>query len=72
MNLSWIPQLLACPACRLDPNDPATIAANGAIGFMLIILIPVLAAFLGLIWKLARGEREAAREGAGNTTSPNL
>ena len=57
-----IHSLLACPACQFDPNDPITMAANSAIGFMIVVLVGVLGAFLAFIWKLAKGERMALEE----------
>ena len=54
--------LLGCPACQFDPNDPVTQAANSAIGFMIVILVGVLGAFIAFMWKLAKGDRLAREE----------
>ena len=57
MNL--IESIIACPGCKFDPTSTATMAANMAIGFMILILFVVLSGFIALIWRLARGERLA-------------
>ena len=60
--ISSLQSLLACPACAFDPNDPITQAANSAIGFMIVILAGVLAAFIAFMWKLAKGARMVREE----------
>ena len=54
--------LLACPACQFDPNNPIVQAASSAIGFMVLIVIGVLSAFLAFIWKLAKADRIQRQE----------
>jgi hypothetical protein len=51
--------LLACPACRFDPNSQFTVAANLAVAFMAVVLAGVLGAFLCIMWKLAKAERQS-------------
>lgn len=58
-DLNFIDTLLACPGCKFDPNDPVTIAANAAVGVMIMTIFGVFAGFAALIWKLAKGERLA-------------
>ncbi len=53
--------ILACPACRFDDSTVAQ-AASFAIGFMVLVVFGVLAGFVALIVKLARGERLALME----------
>jgi len=57
--MSLIESIIACPGCKFDPTSTATMAANMAIGFMVLILFVVLSGFIALIWRLARGERLA-------------
>ncbi len=59
MNWNAIEPILACPTCKFDPNSAATMGANMAIGFMILILVVVLGGFMALIWRLAKGERLA-------------
>lgn len=51
--------LLACATCMGHVDDPAMKAANMAILFMLVLLIPVFGGFISLIVTLGRREKMA-------------
>lgn len=54
--------LLACPMCMSGASGKTLMAANSAIGLMLVFLFAVLASFLGFIFYLARRARRFASE----------
>jgi len=49
--------LLACAMCTSSPGGNSVVAANAAIGFLLVILLGVLGSFLSFIFYLARRAR---------------
>ncbi|NNE92529.1 MAG: hypothetical protein HKN23_12855 [Verrucomicrobiales bacterium] len=51
--------VLACPMCMSGADDNTAIAANSAIGFLLIVLLGVLGSFLTFIFYLARKAKTA-------------
>ena len=54
----------ACAVCFGNEDTPVTQAANGAILFMLAILVPVLGSFLGFIVYLVRRQAQPLPEHA--------
>jgi len=59
--------ILACPMCMSGASGKSLMAANSAIGLMLVVLFAVLASFLSFIIYLAKRARRYADEvpGAG-------
>lgn len=58
---------LACPMCLSGASGKTVIAANTAIGLMLVVLFAVLASFAGFIFYLARrASRVQAEEEVGS------
>ncbi len=55
---------LACSVCFGKNDTPVTHAANGAILFMLAVLVPVLASFFGFIVYLVRKQSQPLPEHA--------
>jgi hypothetical protein len=51
--------LLACATCRGDADSQSTMAQDGAIGFMLVLLAFVLGTFLLIMFNFARKQRLA-------------
>lgn len=64
LALSLAPAARACSVCFGNKDTPVTQAANGAILFMLAVLIPVLAGFFGFIVYLVRKQSEPLPEHA--------
>ncbi len=60
---------LACPMCLSGASGKTLIAANTAIGLMLVILFAVLASFAGFIFYLARRSRRFQAEEEGGSAS---
>ena len=58
--LDSISPTVACAVCRGAEGDTATIAANLAIGFMLVVVAGVLGSVLSFVFYLGRKGREAA------------
>ncbi len=56
--------VLACSVCFGKDDSAVTQAANGAILFMLALLVPVLASFLGFIIYLVRKQSQPLPEHA--------
>ncbi|MBU6301805.1 MAG: hypothetical protein KGS60_09655 [Verrucomicrobia bacterium] len=54
--------ILACPACRFDGSSPVTSAANLAIVVMIVLLGAVGGGVVTLMFRFARGERQALEE----------
>lgn len=54
--------VLACPMCMSGADDNTAIAANSAIGVMLVLLVIVLGSFLRFIAYLAKMARTAEGE----------
>jgi hypothetical protein len=50
--------LLSCATC-ITNDDKVAVAANSAIGFMLVVLVGVLGSFGGFIFHLARKAKNA-------------
>lgn len=57
---------LACPMCLSGASGKSLIAANSAIGLMLLVLVAVLASFLSFIVYLVRRSRRFADEVPGD------
>ena len=55
---------LACPMCMSGASGKTLMAANTAIGLMLVILMAVLASFLTFLFYLARRARRFSDESA--------
>ncbi len=53
---------LACPMCMSGASGKALMAANSAIGLMLVILFAVLASIFSFILYLARRARQYSSE----------
>ncbi|MCB1205594.1 MAG: hypothetical protein KDN18_15135 [Verrucomicrobiae bacterium] len=53
---------LACPMCLSGASGKSLMAANSAIGLMLVVLFAVLASFLSFIIYLVRRSRRFADE----------
>jgi len=51
--------ILACPMCMSGADDNTAIAANAAIGVLFVILMGVLACFLGFIGYIAKRSKLA-------------
>ncbi|MEM0967875.1 MAG: hypothetical protein AAF191_03590 [Verrucomicrobiota bacterium] len=56
MSVPELFPILACPSCRFDDSQ-ATIAANMAIGVMILFLVCVLSCFLLFIRKMILADR---------------
>jgi len=54
--------ILACPMCMGGADDNTAIAANSAIGVMLLLLVVVLGSFLRFIAYLAKQAKAAESE----------
>jgi hypothetical protein len=54
--------LLACPMCMSGASGKGLMAANSAIGLMLVVLFAVLASFIGFMICLAKRARRFANE----------
>jgi len=54
--------LLACPMCMSGASGKGLMAANSAIGLMLVVLFAVLASFFSFIIYLAKRARRFANE----------
>ena len=54
---------MACATCMTN-DDKVTVAANSAIGFMLVLLVGVLGSLAGFILHLARKAKAAGAAGA--------
>lgn len=61
---------LACPMCMSGMKGEGMMAANMAIGFMLVILIAVLASFFAFIIYLAKRAKRFANEEAAAGPTP--
>jgi IMP dehydrogenase/GMP reductase len=55
-------QLLACATCRGDINSASTMAQDGAVGFMLLLLAAVLGTFVLIMFGFAKKQRIALQE----------
>jgi hypothetical protein len=58
---------LACPMCMSGASGKSLLAANSAIGIMLVFLFAVLASFFSFIIYLARRARRFAQENEADT-----
>jgi hypothetical protein len=58
---------LACPMCMSGASGKSLMAANSAIGIMLVFLFAVLASFFSFIIYLARRSRRFAAENEADT-----
>ena len=54
--------LLACPMCMSGASGNSLMAANSAIGLMLVVLFAVLGSFISFIFYLAKRARLYADE----------
>lgn len=57
---------LACPMCLSGASGKSLMAANSAIGLMLVVLFAVLASFLSFIIYLVRRSRRFSEEAPGS------
>jgi len=65
MNTSSLfDSILACPMCMSGLSGEGLMAANTAIGVMLVVLFAVLASFLAFIVYLVKRSRQVAAEDA--------
>lgn len=71
MNLSSLVDtfILACPMCMSGVKSEGMMAANTAIGVMMVILFAVLASFFTFIIYLAKRARRFAAEDAATVTA---
>lgn len=67
ISLSSLPSLLACPMCMSGAEGKTVLAANSAIGLLLVVLCTVLMAFLTFIFYLARRARRFQGEVPGES-----
>lgn len=56
--------LLACTTCMGNPNDPNTVAAGGAVLFMLALLAIVFGGVFQFMRYLCKCERDAIKAAA--------
>ena len=57
--------MIACPMCTSGASGKVLMAANSAIGLMLVVLFAVLASFFSFIVYLAKRARRFSGEGPG-------
>lgn len=62
MNTLFFENILACPMCMSGAEGKSLLAANSAIGVMLIFLFAMLGSFFTFIIYLARRSRKFAEE----------
>ena len=62
ISLSSLPSFLACPMCMSGAEGKTVLAANSAIGLLLVVLCTVLMGFLTFIFYLARRAKRYAAE----------
>ncbi len=56
---------LACPMCMSGAEGQALLAANSAIGFLLVVILAMLGSIFSFILYLAKRSRMLAKEDAG-------
>ena len=61
LSLSSLQNIIACPGC-FGAEGELAIAANTAIGMMLILLVFVLGSFLAFIFFLAKKSKQVQQE----------
>ncbi len=68
MSTLFFENILACPMCMSGAEGKSLLAANSAIGVMLVFLFTILGSFITFIYYLARRSRKMAEElpGEGN------
>ena len=68
MSTMIFENILACPMCMSGAEGKSLLAANSAIGVMLVFLFAMLGSFITFILYLARRSRKFAEElpGEGN------
>lgn len=67
MEFDTIQNLLACPMCMSGAEGKGALAANSAIGLMLVVLCGVLMSFLTFIVYLAKRARRFREDVPGET-----
>lgn len=60
--------ILACPMCMSGGEGNVLMAANSAIGFLLVVILAVLGSFLSFIFHLAKRARMIAAEDQANAS----
>lgn len=69
MTFTVLNNLLACPMCMSGAEGKTLLAANSAIGVLLVILLGVLASIFSFIIYLARRARQFSEELPGEAPS---
>ncbi len=57
MSLPTATHLIACATCRGDIGSTSSMAQDGAIGFMLVLLAAVLGTFIFVMFSFAKKQR---------------